>query len=189
MSAPAHQTSTLPALAVALCLALGACGVHTGCGEDATVDDTRDEAPGDLGNADAALAPAFTLETLAGEPVSLEEHRGKVVMVNFWATWCAPCREEMPLFEQLRADVGEGDFEILAVSVDEEPLDAIPAFLEEIGGLSYPILLGTPEVVADYNIGIGLPTTYIVSRDGRVVETLIGGQALEVFGPLVRKHL
>ncbi|MBT5711457.1 TlpA family protein disulfide reductase [Candidatus Poribacteria bacterium] len=189
MSAHAYRPPFLHALAASVCLIL-AVTIHIGCGEDAPTDGVgNDDVLDDAGNGDAALAPAFTLATLSGDTVALEEHRGKVVMVNFWATWCAPCREEMPLFEQLRAGVGAEDFEILAVSVDEEPLEAIPAFLDEIGGLSYPVLLGTPEVVADYNIGIGLPTTYIVSRDGRVVETLIGGQALDVFEPLVRKHL
>lgn len=180
----------LIALAMTLCLTLAG-GVLVGCGEDAAADDPLDgvDPGGDEPDADANLAPAFTLETLSGEQVSLAEHRGKVVLVNFWATWCLPCREEMPLFEELRATIGTDDFEILAISLDEEPREAIPAFLEEIGELSYPLLLGTREVVDDYQIGIGIPATYIVNREGRVVETLIGGQDLDVFEPLVRKHL
>lgn len=181
------------ALAVALLLALSTAAVLVGCGEDAAdeIDEVRDDVDsnGDQGDVDASLAPSFTLETLTGEPVTLEEYRGKVVLVNFWATWCLPCVEEIPLFELLRAEVGPADFEILAISVDEEPQLVVPEFLDSIGGVSYPVLVGTRDVVDAYDIGIGIPATYIVNREGRVVETLIGGQALNVFEPLIRKHL
>jgi thiol-disulfide isomerase/thioredoxin len=159
------------------------------CGEDAQDQGITDDGPGSDVSNNAPLAPAFTLSTLAGESVSLADYRGKVVVVNFWATWCLPCREEMPHLDALRAEIGPDDVEILAISVDEDPEVAIPIFLDEIGGLSFPILVGERDVVVVYNVSIGLPATYVVNRDGRVVETLIGGQELSVFEPLVRKHL
>jgi thiol-disulfide isomerase/thioredoxin len=157
-----------------------------GCGEDGAGDEiVNDIDPGgDPTGTDALLAPSFTLDTVSGEQVSLAEHRGKVVLVNFWATWCLPCREEM------RAEIGPDNFEILAISLDEDPNVAIPSFLAEYGSLSFPLLLGTLDVVTAYQIGIGIPATFIVNRDGRLVETLQpGAQPLDVFEPLIRRHL
>jgi thiol-disulfide isomerase/thioredoxin len=168
---------------LSILLTVGSCGSEE-------PDPVADRDPPDTtANDDAPLAPPFTLATLDGQTVALSDYRGKVVIVNFWATWCAPCREEMPLFDALRADIGPDNMEILAISVDEDPQADVPAFLEEIGGLSYPVLLGVRDVVDAYNVNVGLPTTYIVNREGRVVETLVGGQDLDVFEPLVRKHL
>jgi thiol-disulfide isomerase/thioredoxin len=181
----------LGALGLGLCLALSV-GTLVGCGEDGAGDEiVNDIDPGgDPTGTDALLAPSFTLDTASGEQVSLADHRGKVVLVNFWATWCLPCREEMPLFEELRAEIGPDNFEILAISLDEDPDVAIPAFLEENGSLSFPLLLGTLDVVTACQIGIGIPATFIVNRDGRLVETLQpGAQPLDVFEPLIRRHL
>ena len=182
-----HLAMLLSRTALPVCLVAGM--FASGSGEDAQDPDISDDGQDPAVSDEGPLAPTFVLATLEGEQVALEEFRGKVVVVSFWATWCAPCVEEMPHLDALRVEIGPEDMEILAITVDENPTEDVPLFLEEVGGLSFPILLGTREVVADYNVSIGLPATYVVDRDGRVVETLIGGQDLSVFEPLVRKHL
>jgi thiol-disulfide isomerase/thioredoxin len=173
----------LPFFACALFLGLVVL-VSAGCGGDAGGGDADGE-PADAAN--APLAPPFALPALSGGRVSLSDYTGSVVLVNFWATWCPPCREEMPFFGRLRERYAAQGFEVLAIATDENPERTVPAFVAEFD-IKFPVLLATPEVVRAYDL-IGLPSTYIVSREGRVVEVLVGGQPLEVFDALVRKHL
>jgi peroxiredoxin len=125
-------------------------------------------------------APEFTVTNLAGEPVRLSDYRGKVILLNIWATWCEPCRLEMPSMERLRqmvrATPGGEDFEILAVSVDatlEKP-DALgrgvqtgdlEAFAQELG-LSFPIVHDAPGELQTLFQTTGVPESFIVDRDG-----------------------
>jgi peroxiredoxin len=125
-------------------------------------------------------APEFTVTNLAGEPVHLSDYRGKVILLNVWATWCAPCREEMPsmerLYHQVRAMPGGEDFEILAVSVDaslEKP-DALgrgvkngdlEAFARELG-LTFPIVHNESGHLQSLFQTTGVPESFIVDRDG-----------------------
>ena len=127
------------------------------------------------------IAPNFTLKDLNGADVSLEQYKGKVVLVNFWATWCGPCKVEMPWlidFQQKYADKG---FTILGISMDDGGKQDIEPFLREerfdVGGqklgLNYPILIGNDELAGKYNI-FGMPTSVLVSRDGKKVRTYVG---------------
>ena len=118
-------------------------------------------------------APGFTLPGISGAPpVSLSELRGRVVLVNFWATWCAPCREEMPAMERLYQIHGGDDFEMLAISVGEEA-ELVEAFQQELG-LSFPLLLDQDKDVAEAYQTYRFPETFLVGRDGRVVERYVG---------------
>ncbi|MDA1193451.1 MAG: TlpA disulfide reductase family protein [Candidatus Poribacteria bacterium] len=160
-----------------------------GCGDE---EPLVDDGPDNSGEVDTRpLAPSFALETIDGAAVSSTEYDGQVLFVSFWATWCPPCREEMPLFRELRGEYGDQGFEILAISLDGEPHDVVPGFLDELGGVNFPILLATQEVVDDYEIAgtAGIPTTYLISKNGRVAHTFIGEQPRDVFEPLLVKLL
>jgi cytochrome c biogenesis protein CcmG, thiol:disulfide interchange protein DsbE len=124
-------------------------------------------------NAGTEPAPAFTLATLDGDSISLDSLRGQVVLVNFWASWCPPCRIEMPGFERVyRARRDEG-FVILGIATDPHARAAIEAFIAE-HDITYPILLASPQVVRAYGGVKALPESFLVDRDGIVRHRVVG---------------
>jgi DsbE subfamily thiol:disulfide oxidoreductase len=117
-------------------------------------------------------APDFTLASADGKKVSLKDYRGKVVFLNFWATWCESCRDEMPSMERLYKDFKGKGLEIVAVNVKEKRQDAL-AFAKELK-LTYPVLLD-PEGEAGVLYGaFGLPATYVIDRKGVVLARMLG---------------
>jgi thiol-disulfide isomerase/thioredoxin len=127
-----------------------------------------------LPNLRGKKAPSFTLRTEDGRKVSLSDYKGKAVLVNFWATWCVPCKLEMPWFVDLHKQYAPQGFEILGVNEDEQKDRAqIGKFSKRIG-VNYPILLGTEAASKAYGGVEVLPTTFYVGRDGKVVEEAAG---------------
>jgi peroxiredoxin len=122
-----------------------------------------------------APAPDFALERLAdGASVRLSELRGRVVLVSFWATWCAPCEEEMPALERLYRELLPEGFELLAVSVDTDR-EVVRAFQQRLG-ISFPILLDPEQRVArDYQT-FRFPESLLIDRDGFVIERYVGAK-------------
>jgi len=119
-------------------------------------------------------APEFQLADLQGRPVALSDLRGKVVYVNFWATWCVPCRDEAPALQRLYDGLrGEG-FEILAATIDaENDVAAVEAFRKQYG-LLFPILLDTRKEAYTRYGATGVPETYLIDSEGRLAEAYIG---------------
>jgi len=121
-------------------------------------------------------APDFSLEDLNGQRHSLQQHAGQVVLLNFWATWCPPCREEMPALQEAANRYGQERFVILGVNLTEteDGIDSVRAFRDELK-LSFPILLdGDSKVSEDLYHILGLPTSILVARDGTVRDVVIG---------------
>ncbi len=113
-----------------------------------------------------STAPDFTLKSRSGENIKLSELRGEVVMVNFWASWCAPCRQEMPLLEDIYDRYSDMGFTLLGVNVEEDSSAALD-LLKEIP-VTFPILLDTRNSVSKlYNV-VAMPSTVILDRDGKV---------------------
>ena len=117
-------------------------------------------------------APEFSLPSLDGGAVSLAGLRGRVVLVNFWATWCEPCKEEMPAMERLYQAWREGGFELLAISVGEAP-EPVREFRDALG-LSFPVLLDADKSVSRRYQTFRFPESYLIDRDGVVVERYVG---------------
>jgi len=118
-------------------------------------------------------APEFSLARLdGGEPVRLADLRGRVVLVNFWATWCKPCEEEMPAMQRLYEALAGPGFELLAISVDEDPA-LVERFRERLG-LEFPILLDPDQRVAHAWQTFRFPETLLVDAEGSVVERYVG---------------
>ena len=127
------------------------------------------EAP-KIAPADAEVAPDFALKDIAGNEVRLSDYRGKVVALNFWATWCGPCKLETPWLVELREQYHKQGFEIIGVSVDSlgeyYPAD-ISAFTKKYK-VSYPVVMATKEMVSAFGPVTGLPTTLVIDRQGKI---------------------
>ncbi|MHA7836308.1 MAG: TlpA family protein disulfide reductase [bacterium] len=130
-----------------------------------------------------STAPAFDLPRLesdqdsegapqATDRLSLADLRGRVVLVNFWATWCEPCESEMPAMDRLHAALPSDEFELVAVSIDEDPED-VAAFQAKME-LSFPILLDPSGRVYEAYQTMGVPESLLIDRDGRIVERYVG---------------
>jgi cytochrome c biogenesis protein CcmG/thiol:disulfide interchange protein DsbE len=142
-----------------------------------------DDLPGSASPLTGKPAPAFTLEDLQGRKVSLSNYRGKAVLINFWATWCGPCKIEMPWLIELRNQYAAQGFEILGVSADDIDRDN-PARLaeekKEIGRsveqlkIPYPVLIDGGSLSASYGGLDSLPSSFFVDRNGVVVSTQLG---------------
>jgi cytochrome c biogenesis protein CcmG, thiol:disulfide interchange protein DsbE len=118
-------------------------------------------------------APTFQLSTLEGDGIALEELRGQVVLVNFWASWCPPCRVEMPGFDRVYRERRDDGFVIVGIATDRHAEDDIRAFVRE-HDISYPIALATQQVVRDYGGINRLPESFLLDREGRVRHRVIG---------------
>lgn len=127
-------------------------------------------------------APDIPIDTLDGKEVRLSQYKGKVVLVNFWATWCEPCRMEIPWMIEFQQKFGPKGFTILGVSMDEEGKKVVAPFVAkqrfDVDGkqeaMNYPILLGNDKISNKFGGIIGLPTSMLFSRDGKKMKTVIG---------------
>lgn len=128
---------------------------------------------GSAGEINPEPAPEFSLPTLAGEIVTLASLRGKTVVIDFWATWCAPCEFQIPVLNEFYAAHREaGDVEVLGVSVDEDGSDEVKSWIEE-RGVTYPILMGDDDLARRYG-AVGFPAVAIVSPQGEIVVRHMG---------------
>ncbi|HEY2153303.1 MAG TPA: redoxin domain-containing protein [Vicinamibacterales bacterium] len=121
------------------------------------------------------VAPDFSVLDLQGHQVALREYRGRVVLVNFWATWCAPCLEEIPALMTLQAKYGARELVVLGLAMDDDASAVVAPFVRDRrfpmpGGaqaINYPIAIGTDAVADSFGGVIGFPTTIFVSKDGQ----------------------
>jgi peroxiredoxin len=118
-------------------------------------------------------APAFEARRLSGAPIALEDYRGKVLLLNVWATWCGPCQAEMPSMERLHRAVGDSNFRIVAVSVDQDGPDLVDRFARDMG-LTFDILHDRAgEIQRRYRTS-GVPESWVIDRQGVIVKKVIG---------------
>jgi peroxiredoxin len=123
----------------------------------------------------SALAPDFKLETLDGHQRSLNDYRGRFLLVNFWATWCGPCKMEMPSLEALHRRFGSKKFTVLGISNDPFGARVVKPFVKA-HGLSFPILLDPKQEISK-RFGVhSLPTTFLVDPEGRILGVLSGAE-------------
>jgi len=127
----------------------------------------------------ASLAPDFSLPQLNGVPLRLSDYRGKVVLLDFWATWCDPCREEIPRFVDLQEKYGAQGLQIIAVSMDDEA-QPVRDFSRRFQ-MNYPVVMGNAKIGELYGGVLGLPVVFIVGRDGRIHDRYAGATDIAVF--------
>jgi peroxiredoxin len=122
---------------------------------------------------DAKAAPAFSLKDSNGATVKLADYRGKVVLLNFWATWCGPCKVEIPWFMDFEKTYKDRDFAVLGVSMDDDGWQSVKPYMRD-RKINYRMLLGTDELSQLYGGVDSLPTTFVIDREGRIVAHHVG---------------
>jgi thiol-disulfide isomerase/thioredoxin len=133
-------------------------------------------------------APNFALKTADGKTIELKKLQGKVVFVNFWATWCGPCRREIPGMMKVYDKYKAKGFEIVGISLDHGGWDDVKPWLQK-NPINYPIVIGDGDLADAYGGVDGIPTTFIVDRKGNIVAKHVGGLSEEEFEKLVKGAL
>jgi len=173
-------------------------GIAFGCGTT-SYDDSSSSATAGASSAIPNLgpAPAVTFQAMDGNTLPLDSLRGKVVLVNFWATWCEPCRAEIPELIEFQNKYASRGFTVLGVAMDQEGKSVVAPFVAKpqfkVNGqnvaMNYPIMIGNDALASQFGGILGLPTSYLISRDGKVVKKTIGiidGQSVD---QMIRKLL
>jgi len=141
---------------------------------------------------DGKDAPDFTLKNLEGETVSMADFEGKVVLVNFWATWCGPCRVEIPDFVELMKEKDTSKFAIVGITVQSGSAEQIQQFASNMG-MNYPVLHGENNVIMglaqEYGNVRSIPTTFLIDKDGTIQKSYVGPRSAEVFWEDISAHL
>ena len=126
-----------------------------------------------------ALAPDFTLSQLSGQPLKLSDYRGKVVLLDFWATWCEPCRVETPFFVELQKKYADQGLQIIGVSMDDSP-DPVHGFYQQFK-MNYPVVMGNAKLGDEYGGVLGLPIAFLLDREGRIQAKHMGATDASIF--------
>jgi thiol-disulfide isomerase/thioredoxin len=133
-------------------------------------------------------APNFALKTSDGKTVELKKLAGKVVVVNFWATWCGPCRAEIPGMLEVYGKYKSRGLEIVGISLDRGGWEAINPYVEK-AKITYPVVLGNNDVAEAYGGIRAIPATFVVDKKGNLVEQHVGSVSTEDFEKMVKKYL
>ncbi len=141
-----------------------------------------------VGSAGAKPAPNFALKTAEGKTVELKQLAGKVVVVNFWATWCGPCRAEIPGMLEIYSKYKGKGLEIVGISLDQQGFSVVTPFVQRMK-IDYPVVVGDGGVVAAYGNFQAIPTTFIVDRKGNIVDEHTGSMSKEQFEKIIKPLL
>jgi thiol-disulfide isomerase/thioredoxin len=136
----------------------------------------------------STIAPDFSLESLDGKTMRLSDLRGKAVLLNFWATWCGPCKIEMPWFVDLQKQYGSQGLQIVGVAMDDGSKEDIAKFAKDMG-VNYPILIGKESVGDQYGGVPALPESFLIARDGKIVDKIVGLRGKSEIEDSIKKAL
>jgi peroxiredoxin len=149
---------------------------------------TASDTPAASAPAASSAAPAWTLKDLNGKSVSLSDFKGKVVVLDFWATWCPPCREEIPHFIELQNEFKDKGVTVVGVSLDSTGPADVAQFVKA-NGMNYPIVMGDEQTATAYGADQGIPTTVVIDGRGNIVATHLGLADKDTFESDIKKAL
>lgn len=129
--------------------------------------------PGNSTPAAYASAPSWELTDLEGQTVTSSDFDGKVVLVDFWATWCPPCRKGIPEFVELQEEYGDDGLVIVGISLDRQGASVVKPFADKMN-INYPLVMGNQEVVQAFGGIEGIPTAFLINREGEIVDKHVG---------------
>jgi peroxiredoxin len=133
-------------------------------------------------------APDFALTNLSGQTVRLSEFKGKIVLLDFWATWCAPCQEEISDFVQLQKQYADKGVTVLGIALDDEGVAVVEPFARKLG-VNYPLVIGNTQVAARYGGIQALPTAFLIGRDGKILKTVVGARDKSEWEQIIQTSL
>ncbi len=133
-------------------------------------------------------APDFTLRDANGKSVRLSDYKGQVVLLNFWATWCGPCKIEIPWFMEFQKTYKDRGFTVLGVALDDDGWDSVKPYIER-KQFNYPVMIGSMQVEQLYGGIESLPTSFIIDRQGRIASTHVGLVTKNVYEDDIRQLL
>ena len=133
-------------------------------------------------------APAWTLKDVNGADVKLDQFKGKVVVLDFWATWCGPCRSEIPGYIKLQKKYADDGLVIVGVATGDGGPDVVKSFMQK-EGMNYQVVIGDDDVSAAYGSIEAIPTTFIIDRDGRIVDRKVGAEPTADYEKTILSYL
>ena len=166
-----------PRLLIAFAAASVAACLLTGCGSEPRSVKAANPVKADK---DRKPAPEFALKDADGKTVRLEDYKGKVVLLDFFATWCGPCKIEIPWFMELERKNKDRGFSVLGVSMDDEGWEVVKPFLADLG-VNYRVVIGNDATAQVYGGVDALPTTFLIDRNGRIAAVHVGLASKKVF--------
>lgn len=140
-----------------------------------------------VASATGNAAPDFTVTSIDGKKLSLSDYKGKVVLLDFWATWCTPCRAEIPAFVEMQQKYGAQGFQVVGISMDDDA-GPVKKFYEEFK-MNYPVAVGDDKLAQSFGGVLGLPVNFVIDRDGRIVKKFLGATDVTVIEKEVSDQL
>lgn len=175
---------------LSLAVLVAACGGDDGSQSDPAASDAASAPlPGKVRSVEPEPVPDLTLETMNGESIDLQNQEGRLLLVNFWATWCAPCRKEIPDLKALHSDLEQEGLTVIGIALDQKGREVVEPFVEK-HSINYPIVIDT-EGAAEEAFGPipGLPTTILVTPDGQITKRVIGIFPTDKMKPTLQEML